>query len=342
MAYRDLSDAEQVEVLRPAALAAADRFGLDLVRLELVAHAYNTTFAADGANGARYALRVNTNSKSTPENVVAQQTWQRAITASTGVLVPEPRATPEGDWYVEVGCEALGGSLMVTAASWLAGPDVTQVDAAAARELGRTMAALHEQSRSWPLPAGAFLPRFDTPLFGDEDLLRSADGLGPVQQAVLDRALEETARVFARVYDGAPVQPLHADLHGGNLKWIRGRLAVFDFDDCGLGVPELDLAIAVFYLRGDVATLEQALRGGYADVSPLPDVDPTHFEALIAARQLLLANSLLASTTTQLHGEARNYLDVTVSRLRHWLGTGRFTRVPPGGWRRDDASTLAR
>ncbi len=85
--------------------------------------------------------------------------------------------------------------------------------------------------------------------------------------------------------DGAPVQPLHADLHGGNLKWHEGQLAVFDFDDCGLGVPALDLAVAVFYLRGDDPQLEGALTAGYAEVRPLPDVDPGHFEAMIAARQ---------------------------------------------------------
>ena len=49
----------------------------------------------------------------------------------------------------------------------------------------------------------------------------------------------------------------------------------------------------------------------------------------MAARQLLLANSLLASSTAALRSEATDYLDVTVDRLRHWLSTGRFTRDVP-------------
>ncbi|WP_432804233.1 phosphotransferase [Deinococcus taeanensis] len=30
---------------------------------------------------------------------------------------------------------------------------------------------------------------------------------------------------------------MYADLHSGNLRWCRGRLSVFDFDDSGLGLP---------------------------------------------------------------------------------------------------------
>ena len=120
---------------------------------------------------------------------------------------------------------------------------------------------------------------------------------------------------------------LHADLHGGNLKWHRGRLAVFDLDDAGLGVPALDLAISTFYLRagtlgGGGGAASRATRG----LRDLPDVSDDQFEALVAARQLLLANSLLASSTASLRAEATDYLDVTVERLRGWTSTGRFTR----------------
>jgi Ser/Thr protein kinase RdoA (MazF antagonist) len=295
----------------------------------VVAHAYNTTFGVDTSDGSRYALRLGTNSHSSRANVVAQQAWQRAIASETDVLVAAPLAAPDGAWFVDVG-DVFGDSLLVTAAAWLEGPDVGEPDAVVSRELGRTMALLHEQSAAWAMPAGAEMPRFDAPLFGDEDLLASAIGLSPGDRAVLDRSFEVAGRAFAAAHDGVPVQPLHADLHGGNLKWHDGRLAVFDFDDCGLGVPALDLAVSAFYLRGEDPSLERALREGYAEVRPLPDVDPAHLEAMVAARQLLLANSLLASTTAELRREAGRYLGVSVARLRHWLETGTFTRVVAG------------
>ena len=131
---------------------------------------------------------------------------------------------------------------------------------------------------------------------------------------------------FDEVYAAQRPVVLHADLHGGNLKWHGGRLAVFDLDDAGFGVPALDLAISTFYLRAADPSVEAALRHGYAGVRDLPDVSAEQFEALVAARQLLLANSLLASSTASLRAEATDYLDVTVARLHGWMSTGRFSR----------------
>lgn len=316
-----------MEALRPIAAAAAAEFGLEVTGLDLVAHAFNTTFAVAGPAGERHALRVHTNSVSTPANVVAQQSWQHDIAVETDVLVPVPLRTLDGSWYAVIESAALGRALEITVATWLEGPDVGDLDAVTARALGRTMALLHEHAAGWAAPPEGELPVFDEPLFGDEDLLDAAPGLSAGARAVIDRARAATADTFAALHDSAMLRPVHADLHGGNLKWSGDRLAVFDFDDSGLGLPLVDLAVTTFYLRGGDPALERALRDGYAEVAPVPAVEPQHFEALVAARQLLLANSLLASTTAELRREAARYLTVTVDRLRHWLDTGEFTRV---------------
>lgn len=335
MTYLELSDADQVEALRPAALAAAEQFGLDVHRLEMVLHAYNTTFevetvAASGEpRGRRFALRVNTNSSSTPAQVAAQQAWQLAIAEQTTVLVPEPLRTADGGWFAEVEAPGFGRPVLVTCASWLDGPDVVEPDAEVARELGRAMARLHQQATTWPLPDGAAMPTFDSPLFGDDDLLDTATGLTAEQRATIDEGRRLTSAAFARVYAGAPVIALHADLHGGNVKWHEGRLAVFDFDDCGFGVPALDLAVSTFYLRHGDPAPEEAMRAGYAEVAPLPRVPEADFEAMVASRQLLLANAMLGSTTADLRAGIETYLPLTADRLRHWMDTGRFQRVLP-------------
>jgi Ser/Thr protein kinase RdoA (MazF antagonist) len=328
--YADLDDDAQVEVLRPAALAGAEAFGLDVARMEPVAHAFNTTFALDTVEGGRWALRVHTNSVSTPENVRAQLAWQRALAEESEVEVPVPRQTRDGQWFAEVACAGFGGPVLVTVSGWLDGPDVGEPGAEVASALGRAMARLHQHAAGWRVPEGASLARFDTPLFGDPDLLADLPGLDDGERTVLDRAREQCDDAFVRLLrSGQRLHVLHADLHGGNLKWHRGALAVFDFDDCGLGLPVLDLAITTFYLRDGTDTGERALRAGYAEVAAVPEVDPADFEALVAARQLLLANALLSTTTADLRDEAADYLVTTVARLRHWLGTGRFTRALP-------------
>lgn len=328
-AYADLDAHDQVEVLRRVALRAAEGFGVGVRELSLVLHAYNTTFRLDTDGGRTLALRVGTNSRSTPANVVAQQAWQRAISHGTDVLVPDPVRTPGGAWFVAEPCAALGREVLVTAASWLDGDDVGDGTPTTARALGGVMASLHRQAATWVLPPDGSLPVFDAPLFGDEDLLTGAAASLPGASEVVAEAMARSAACFAEVGAGAAAIPLHGDLHGGNLKWHEERLAVFDFDDSGMGVPLLDLAIATFYLRRGDEDAEAALRAGYAEVAPLPAGVDSHLEPLVAARQLLLANSLLDSSTTALREQAADYVPTTVHRLRHWLATGRFVLDPP-------------
>lgn len=338
-AYLDLDDAAQAEALRPVAVEAAARFGLVAERLEVHTHSYNTTYALDTPAGERLALRIGTNSASVPAEVLAQQEWQVAIAEETEVLVPRPLRTLDGDWCAVVPSEALGREVLVTCATWLEGDDVGTPDEQVAAELGRTMALLHRHAATWQLPEGALVPLFDSPLFGDPERLSSAAGLRPEQRRVLEEATRRAEGAFEEAFAGRTPILLHADLHGYNLKWHEGSLAVFDFDDSGLGVPALDLAVSAFYLRpGDdglaggeaAAATEEALLAGYASQAPLPQVRAEVFEGLVASRQLLLANDLLGSTTAQWRGQAADYLQASVDRLRSWLETGRFSRAVTG------------
>ncbi len=329
--YAALEGEGQVEVLREVALRAAEAFGLGVRDLTLVLHAYNTTFRVDTDDGRRLALRVNTNSHSTPAHIAAQQAWLHALASETDVRVPDPVAAPGGGWEVAVDSRQWGGVLHATVASWLDGDDVGECDEEQARALGRTMAVLHDHAEGFTLPPGAGLTLFDEPLFHDDNLLEGRVPMPDGHAEVIAAAMEQCRVRFAQVYAAQRPIVLHADLHGGNLKWHRGRLAVFDLDDAGFGVPALDLAISTFYLRAGAPGVEAALRQGYAEVRDLPDVSDEQFEALVAARQLLLANSLLSSSTASLRAEATDYLDVTVQRLRGWQDTGRFIRAPAGG-----------
>ncbi|NHA67634.1 phosphotransferase enzyme family protein [Phycicoccus flavus] len=329
-AFADLGTDAQVDLLRGVATAAAPHFGLDVERLELVLHGFNTTFEVTARDGRHVALRVNTNSLATPEHLTAQLAWVHAIARDTGVGVPDPVPTLTGAPFTTVASAAAGRDFLVVAHAWLEGPDVEECDAEQAHALGEAMATLHLHAARWRLPEGTSLPLFAEPLLGDADRISTVDVPGPGGRAVLDTALGRARAAFDTVLAGAEPVVVHGDLHGGNLKWHEGRLAVFDFDDAGLAVPALDLAVATFYLRdAEGVPAEAAVRAGYAQVAPLPDLDPEVFEALVASRQLLLANSLLTSSTPEFRAMLPEYLGRTVTRLRHWLDTGRFVLDPP-------------
>ncbi|MGD8149951.1 phosphotransferase enzyme family protein [Ornithinimicrobium sp. Y1694] len=326
-AYRDLDEASQIEALRRVALAAAEEFGLEVARMEVALHAYNTTFRVDTPDG-RIALRVGTNSRSTAEHLRGQQAWQHALATQTAVSVPDPLRTVTGEWFAQVPSAELGRDALATASTWLPGPDIGgDLDPEQSRALGSAMAQLHDHAQVWRVPADASLPSQAGVLLGEEDLLSGWPGFGEEEREVVASALARGDEAISRVWAGQDLVPIHADLHGGNLKWHEGRLAIFDFDDARLAVPALDLANATFYLREPSGESEAALREGYAAVRELPEVSDADLEALLAARQVLLANDILSSTTEVFRGQAVEYPRVAAARLAGWLASGRFERT---------------
>lgn len=327
--FEELDEESQVELLRGVALEAAPRFGLDVDRMELAAHAFNTTFRLDTVDGSRVALRVNTNSQSTIRSIPAQQAWLRDVAARTVVRVPEPLATTTGRWLTTVACTLAERDFAVVATSWLEGDDVGACDAVVAALLGGAMATLHNHAEGWQLPPGTTLPRLSDPLFGRPDHITgsSVDGVAD-SAAVVAQAMRIVTEHLAEIAAAGPELVVHGDLHAGNLKLHNGRLGVLDVDDCGIGSPLMDLGTAIFYLRDGEPERESALLDAYAAERPLPDTPPEWLESVLAARQLRLANSLLVSSTPALRQQSEAYLTVTVDRLRGWLDTGRFTLTP--------------
>ena len=121
------------------------------------------------------------------------------------------------------------------------------------------------------------------------------------------------------------VLPVHGDLHAGNLLWEDGRVEpyVLDLDDAVVASPAHDIAVTAFYTRrsGDPEAMTR-LFAGYAEHAALPPVSSSIFEGLVAARQLTLTASLLATVTPSFRAEAEAYLTTTTVRLRHYHDDG--------------------
>jgi Ser/Thr protein kinase RdoA (MazF antagonist) len=322
VAYADLSRLAQIGRLRPLALAALAEYPIEASRVSLLLHGYNTTYRVDTVDGRRFALRLNVLPRKTEANLDAEMAWLAALATDTDVAVPVPLATREGALHTSVRSELLGHAVPVVMMSWLPGPDLDELSVRAGRALGRLAAALHAHAEAWSLPAGTALPAIDTVLMNvpyqldvDHPLLT------PDRRAVFDAAFTHVQAHYDSLLARSPRIALHADLHAGNLKWWRRRLAVFDFDDAGIGVPAQDLAIAAYYLR-PAQDLEQAMLAGYAELRSLPDVTPAEFEAVVASRNLVLLNDVIATEHAEFRAILPNYVANTAVKLRAYLETG--------------------
>ena len=79
MRFEDLSTAAQVARIRRTAFAALADYPLEVARLRLLNHGFNTTYRVDTTDGRRFALRINVNSRRSPQNLAAEVAWLTAL-----------------------------------------------------------------------------------------------------------------------------------------------------------------------------------------------------------------------------------------------------------------------
>ena len=153
-----------------------------------------------------------------------------------------------------------------------AAPDIGQPGDAA--QMGRVLAELHVSMAAlppYPLPdLAAFPPLAD---------------LGTVAESP---------------HQGRPRQLLHGDFSSKNVRDAGARWRIFDFDDCGYGPVELDVANSLYFVLFDAMTggdrdgyrrFREAFLRGYRDRSGSAATDPV-LDRLITRRVLALASWL--------------------------------------------------
>jgi len=183
--------------------------------------------------------------------------------------------------------------------------------------MGRTLADLHEAMAGlppYPLPGLAAFP----PL---AKLERVADDLG-VPTFWLSEALPE--------HEAGPCQLLHGDFSSKNVRLAGAGWRVFDFDDCGYGPVELDLANSVYFVLFD-ATLRQDLDryhrfrdrfvDGYRERAGSAPTDD-RMDALLTRRVLTLASWLAdpARAPSGIRTASAEWLATLRHFIRRYLG----------------------
>ena len=328
MSFSTLSHRAQIASLRATALEALGHFPVVLKRLRLLNHGFNTTFAIESEDGGRYALRLNVNSRRSPQQIGAEMAWLAALAHDTDLRLPVPQPGRDGQLTRTVFNPALQRPIHASLFSWLPGRNLGRAATPGQlREVGRAAALLHAHAHTWSLPLGTALSSLRSPLMDSpNNLTRDHELLTEERREVIDETFRRVDAALERLFAADHPRPLHADLHPWNLRWSDHTLSVFDFDDSGIGVPALDLGIAAYYLRPlkRGAALEAALLEGYAAAAPLPPCSQADLEAVLAGRNLVLLNDLLTNTTANLRAMLPRYIERSVVSLSHFLETGVF------------------
>ena len=323
MTFADLSPRAQSGRLRKVATEALSWYPVRVRSLKLLQHGFNTTFRVDTEDGEKFALRLNVNSKRTAANLAAEAQWLAALAEETDLWVPVPQRTVKGELTTSVWSDDLGRDVNAVLFSWLPGPElgdgatVTQM-----REVGRALAVLHRHAATWRPTGDAELPVLNRPYWDMPDRLTGSDSpLSPAMVGIVSEVVGRIVTVVDDLFARSEPRPIHTDPHNWNMKWFRGRLAVFDFDDSAIGPPVFDLAISTYYLRPHNDRAD-ALMEGYAAEAPLPEFGRDEFEALVAQRNVLLLNDLLTTLHSGHRGLLPRFVANTEVKLRAYLDSG--------------------
>jgi Ser/Thr protein kinase RdoA (MazF antagonist) len=327
--FAALSSRQQVHKLRAVALEALRAYPLEVKRLSLLSHGFNTIFRIDDARGQKFALRLNVNSRRTLENVRAELAWLEALNRETDLRVPVMVPTRDGNFLQFLEHENAPRTLLSALFEWIPGPNISDnLTDEVVEELGLVTAKLHTHASSFKLPDGCELPTtksifYDMPKHIFE---MPHEHLPDSRLEVFERGAEVSQAVSNAVWARQPPRVIHTDLHQWNLKQFRNRLAVFDFDDTALGQPVQDLATSLYYLRGEKndAGFRDALERGYSRIAPWPTVNEYELEALQAARGLLLANDVVSTLNPEFQAIVPKFMEKTERRLRNFLEHGVF------------------
>ncbi len=316
-AFENMSVDQQIESLGDIVAEILAQYELGPHDAVCINHELNSTFAETCNSGEKYALRVNVNSHRTLENLRAETHWVNAV---SNVVTPRPVANREGEFVTSGWHEASGRKRHGVLYTWLEGvepgdePTLEQLSAA-----GASMARLHAGARTLELPPDAVFPDFADFFWGDPDVLLTPESvLTSEEREIVARAHARIEQTLERLRERAAPQPIHADIHPWNIMWHEGTLAIFDFDDSGIGLPVQDLATSLYYLDNDEQVA--AFLTGYSGEGLLPEYTPEEMGLLLLQRRIVLLNSLLQSSNPEHREGFHDYCAETMRRVTHALG----------------------
>lgn len=288
--YLELTVSGQFRRLREAALDACRQFGIEVVSLEPLNHGENTTFRVLDKLGEKHVIRIHRPGYQTFKSIDSELKFLEALSCGIDLNVPKPRKTPHGDHIVEVSASGVDGSRLAVAFNWIDGRFVDKrVTEDQLRGTGKLTASLHSFAENYTPPKG-----FERRVWDSEFTLKNAESrLG---EFVDPQPFHSACELVRKQLDGFGRKKeyglIHADLHFGNVFFMKNGIAAIDFDDLGYAHFAYDYAVTLSSLRRrpQFDMLKDAYAEGYEAVRALPKDWIDRLEVFMAARVVFMVD----------------------------------------------------
>lgn len=251
-----------LEILRPEHLTEATARWGEGDAPRLIGDVENFVYAWE-RDGEAVILRLTHSSHRTREQVMGELAWiDHLYQGGAPACRPIPSRSGAIAEVISAGETYFVAALFERAPGRPARPDDPALwNADLFREWGRVTGRMHALTKGYD-PAS---PELRRPRVEDEELIASATRYLPASDTAVLRELNETVawlRTLPRERDGYGL--IHGDLHHGNFLVDEGRIAVFDFDDCGYFWFVADVAIPLYYILHGIPPEERDRRAQVA------------------------------------------------------------------------------
>lgn len=276
----------QVKKQRLIALEALAYFPLKVKKIKLKRYAANATFKVTDSRNKNYQLRIHPKEWQTRTAILEEIKWLKYIRNTTDIIVPKPIQAENGQYIIRCQYQSTSSNQYSELFEWLPGRKRWHsINAQYAFDLGELIGKLHKNGQSiniknrnyWNVESlvGTTQARY----YNVEKL----SDINKSQQTLISQA-RKTVYDQLKHYEKTNKDKsglIHGDTQPNNILYQHHKIAIIDFDDCGIGlyIYELATALHAFHqlTKGNKSKkyeeLKEGLFDGYSKYMPLERKD---------------------------------------------------------------------
>jgi Ser/Thr protein kinase RdoA (MazF antagonist) len=272
--------------LRALAQVALEAYPIKVKSIEFIKLSANAIFRIVDSRNNKYQLRINPKTYHNEEAVIEEIKWLNHIKNKTNILVPTPIPNKNGKYTMECHHAGMSAPRFCTLFEWLPGKRRWKsVNKDYAYNLGLLISQLQKVGKSLNIKHRNYW-NADSVVGTTKAKFYNVEKLHDV--TVTEQKWITQARRVVH-YELKQYEKLHKDkfglIHGdmqpNNILVNKGKYAVIDFDDCGMGLYGVDLGTALCAFehvveadkRKSFQSLQDSLLQGYAEHMPLSQQD---------------------------------------------------------------------
>ncbi len=247
--YEQLSYREQIALHRNLAMAALQKYPIQVDKVKFILHGENTTFRIYGRK-EDYLLRIHRAGYHSDEAIVEELAWQQYLSLK-GVKVQEPVKSDTDQLIVKENHALLRQPRSIDILKWQHGRILKKnVSGNQFYKLGNLTGLLHHHSEGFVSRHRHYWS--SKGLLGVNSKFGQFSALSEIYpKATYNRLLNYRQELFNRISKYEKREQtrkgmLHADLHFANVVWKEGQPIPIDFDDCGVACHMYDLGVTLY------------------------------------------------------------------------------------------------